>query len=383
LRIARRRTSNAALASVAVGVAIIAAGCGGSSSSKPKTLTPQQVIAQATPSVVRLTGKIAAGSGFVIDATQGLVLTNAHVVVGNTGLKAQIGNDQSSETPARVLASSPCDDLAVVKLVNPPTGLKALTIADSSTVKAGDQVTALGFPVSPSQSAQQSSAGTSTTVVSTTGTVSVAHQKTQPGNDLPTYEDTIQMQTPISPGNSGGPLLNSQGQVVGINSLTNGGGNAQAQNFAIASSYAKRVLPTLETGKSQGYVGWRLEPIAASDQNLQSELQDQFQQDSAFQNQASQLANQVAQWFRKPPPTSGLYDLGNDPGSPADKALQVGYLIESINGSPVSKVQDVCDIVSSASPGQTLRLQGHNIDATNNVSDITKPWQSDMKLPNS
>jgi S1-C subfamily serine protease len=314
----------------------------------------------------------------VIDAANQLVLTNAHVAVGNDGMKAQVGNDTSTTTPVRLVAASPCDDLAVVKLVDPVTGLRALPLGTSSTVKAGDQVTVLGFPgsfQSTSEDLHQAS-----TVVTNTGSVSATHVQATPDPSYPTYQDTIQHQAPTNHGNSGGPLLNAKGQVIGINTL--GNPDAQGQYYSISIDYAKRLLSDLEAGKSHALVGWNLFPISADDQNLQDELNSIYSNDGAFSFEAPYLASRVAGWLRESPPTSGLYNFGNQPGSSAEKAdVSGGFLMTSINGNPVKKVQDVCDIINSASPGETLRLRGYNIDATNNVSDIEKRWTADLKVP--
>lgn len=345
-----------------------------------RPLTTQQVISDATPSVVRIQGDQGGGSGFVIDAARQLVLTNAHVAVGNDAMKAQVGNDPSTETPIQLVAASPCDDLAVVRLVNPVNGLKALPLGDSNSVHAGDQVIVLGFPGSfqataPGQLQQAS------TENANIGSVSAVHVQATPDPSLPTYQDTIQHQAPTNHGNSGGPLLNRQGQVIGINTL--GNPDAQGQYYSISIDYARRILPDLERGKSKGLIGWSLMPLAAGDANLTDELRSIYQDDPTFAPQAAQLANSVAGWMRQNPPTSGLYNSDNAPGSAADKAQWFpGNLLTSINGDPVTSVQNVCDVVNGASPGSLLQLSGYNLDAASNVDDITKSYRVRLRVPN-
>ena len=185
-RVSQRRSRRmiAALGAIGallvVGVIAAVALSGGSSKPmpkpkpKPKVLTAEQLIANATPSIVRITGSEAAGSGFVIDARHELVLTNAHVVIGNSALTAQVGNDTASSTPLQVVAASPCDDLAIVRLTIPVPGLKALPLGSSASVRPGDTVTVLGFPGSfqTTPGSQQTGTQQSSTVVADTGTVS-------------------------------------------------------------------------------------------------------------------------------------------------------------------------------------------------------------------
>ena len=385
--------SRSALKAAAAGaVGIVLAGCGGggtttgSGSPGPGTkLTQQQLIALITPSVVRIWGKEGAGSGFVIDAQRQLVLTNNHVVAGNPGLQAQVGNDLASSTPVQVVATSPCDDLAVVRLTDPVKNLKPVTLGSSAAVRAGDHVTVLGFPGSfqsgPS-SAQTGSGGQAQTVVANEGSVSVANVVATPDPSLPTYRSTIQHQAPTNHGNSGGPLVNDQGQVIGVNTL--GNPDAQGQYYSISIDYAKRLLPDLEAGTSHGNIGWSLYPFGASDQTLESDLAGIYQADPNFQAGASDLAHQVAGYLQDNQ-INGLYVLGTDPGSPADTAtpggIVYGDMVTSINGEPVAKVQDVCDLVNSAAPGTALRVTGLYIDSTNNVEHVGNSWTVDVKAP--
>jgi S1-C subfamily serine protease len=368
-----------------VAVVIVVVLSGGSSK-----LTQEQLIARATPSVARIQGNQGAGSGIVIDAQRGLVLTNAHVVVGNSGLKAQIGNDAASTTPVRLVGASPCDDLAVVKLVNPVNNLKALPLGAASSVHAGDQVTVLGFPGSfqTTPGSQQTGNQQASTVVANTGTVSQVGVQGAPDPSLPTYQNLIVHQAPTNHGNSGGPLLNQNAQVIGINTL--GNPDNQGQYYSISIDYAKRLLPDLEAGKSHGLIGWDLAPLSARDTNLLTELQSLYSQDPSFSGAASRLASDTASFLTASPPTSGMYDLRDQPGSAADKAGTAGFVIDKINGNPITKLQDVCDIINSASSGQTLRIHNYNIDSGSdplqlsaelNLAHKNPAYTADLKVP--
>ena len=322
--------------------------------------------------MVELTGKrgqeTVGGSGVVIDAKQGLVLTNAHVIAGVSALNAKVGDNAATAGPARVLAQAPCDDLAVVKLVNVPPGLKQIKIGSSAKVKSGEQVTVLGYPASFSNPTTQ-------TVVSTNGTVSSTNVAAEPDPSLPKYPSTIQHQAPVNPGNSGGPLVNDQGELIGINTLGNtqqGGRAIQGQYYAIAMDRIKTLLPNLEAGKNQAYVGWSLAPLD------QVNLSQAFAIDSFWQS--PQRGAAVARDLQAAGVT-GLYVKDSDTGSAA-KQVNIGFgdLLTSIEGTPVKSVSDVCDIVESHGPGDKLLVRGVYLNSANSVSQLENRWHAQVTL---
>jgi S1-C subfamily serine protease len=327
--------------------ATVVAGCGGGGGSS--TLSQQDLIKQVKPTVVELTGKrgqdTVGGSGVVIDAKKGLVLTNGHVVAGVSALKAKVGDNASTAGPARILAQAPCDDLAVVQLTNVPPGLTQIKLGSSAKVKSGEQVTVLGYPASFSNPETQ-------TVVSTNGTVSSPNVAAEPDPSLPKYPSTIQHQAPVNPGNSGGPLVNSQGELIGLNTLGNtqqGGRTIQGQYYAISIDRIKTLLPNLESGKNQAYVGWSLAPID------EINLSQEFASDPRVQN--AKLGTTVQGFIRRDR-TTGLYVLDRDTGSAAQQAkLGWGDLITSIEGTPVKSVGDACDILQSHGSGDKLLVR--------------------------
>jgi S1-C subfamily serine protease len=135
----------------------------------------------------------------------------------------------------------------------------------------------------------------------------------------------IQHQAPISPGNSGGPLFNDRGQVIGINTLAaTAESGSQNQNGAIAIDRAKSIMDSLSRGEDSGYVGWSLEEVSGS-----SVLSD------------------------------GLYVAGVDANSPADRAkMLVLDRIDEVDGTQVASVPDVCDILGSKAAGDSLKVSG-------------------------
>jgi serine/threonine-protein kinase len=191
------------------------------------------------------------GSGWVLDAAQGLIVTNSHVI--NRGQSYQVGVGGQLRA-AKVVGNAPCDDLAVLK-VTPSNGLKTMPLDSQSNVKEGDDVVALGYPQSAAASAK---------LTATSGVVSVARtQYNEPVSDIPNYKDVIQIDAAINPGNSGGPLIRSDSQqLIGVNSAVrteNAQGRAiQGQNYAIGVDRVKQIVNFLRTGKSLGWVGFNL-----------------------------------------------------------------------------------------------------------------------------
>jgi S1-C subfamily serine protease len=343
-------------AALAASVTIAACGGGGGDDA----LSQQEIIDKSKPSLVRLSGRSGGGTGFVIDANRGLVLTNAHVVLGNEGLKARVGDQQGTDTPARVVGAAPCNDIAVVQLVNKPAELTALELGNSQDVKAGDHVTALGYPTSAQEQQTPGSQSTQAqTVVANDGTVSSANIAASPGSDLPRFTQAIQTQVPINSGNSGGPLVNDEGQVVGINTF--GSTVAQNQNYAISVNAIKGILPQLQAGRSIANLGWNLEPVDQVNFPQVLSLDPDFRSPS--------LGARIKAFLDRPPKTTGLYVYGSQTGSPAREARIVfGDLIQAIEGEPVNSIQDVCDIVQAKSPGEKVAVTGRYLNSMNRAN---------------
>jgi S1-C subfamily serine protease len=175
----------------------------------------------------------ATGSGFEIDQ-RGTILTNWHVIEGAT--KVTIAVDGRT-TAATVLGDDPSDDLAILRISTNGLTLHPLTLGDSSTAQVGDPVFAIGNPFGLAQTL-------------TTGVISALERRITAPNGV-TIDGALQTDAPINPGNSGGPLLNEQGEVIGINSQIETSGERAGSvgiAFAIPIDTAKRELITLEKG---------------------------------------------------------------------------------------------------------------------------------------
>src|SRR5213079_140144 len=152
------------------------------------------------------------GSGFVINPS-GLIVTNNHVVDGATEIKVTLADER--ELPGRVLGRDPKTDIALLKV--DATGLPVVPLGDSSRLQVGEPVMAIGNPFGLEQTV-------------TTGIVSATGRVIGEGP----YDDFIQTDASINPGNSGGPLINAQGQAVGINAaIVSRSGGSVGIGFAI------------------------------------------------------------------------------------------------------------------------------------------------------
>jgi putative serine protease PepD len=244
----------------------------------------------------------AQGSGFVYDSS-GRIITNQHVVDGATSISVRFWNGKTYK--AEVVGSDPSTDLAVIKVNAPVSLLTPLALADSSAVAVGDNVVAIGSPF-----------GLENTV--TSGIVSALHrQMTSPNNF--SIDDSIQTDAAINHGNSGGPLLNAEGQVIGVNAQieSDSGGN-DGVGFAIPSNTVKSIVSELiSTGKAEhSYLGVSVETV----------------------NGAVRITQVRA-------------------GTPAaDAGLQAGDRIVSVDGKQIASADGLTSAIAAKKPGDTVSV---------------------------
>jgi Do/DeqQ family serine protease len=183
------------------------------------------------------------GSGFVVDKS-GIILTNNHVVAGADEVVVKLSDNR--QFAARVLGSDPPTDVAVVRLDKPPHDLQTVSLGDSDKLRVGDYVLAIGNPLGLGQTV-------------TMGIVSAKNRVIgeKLGDVDPRYEDFIQTDAAINQGNSGGPLFNFRGEVVGINSAIINPGVAMNVGFAIPINLARQVGEQIRSAGhvARGYLG--------------------------------------------------------------------------------------------------------------------------------
>jgi serine protease Do len=183
------------------------------------------------------------GSGFIVDKS-GIVLTNNHVVAGADEVIVRLSDNR--RFPARVLGSDPPTDVAVVRIEKPPSDLQTVTLGDSDRVRVGDYVLAIGNPLGLGQTV-------------TMGIVSAKNRVIgeKLGDIDPRYEDFIQTDAAINQGNSGGPLFNFRGEVVGVNAAIINPGLAMNVGFAIPINLARQIAEQIrKSGRvARGFLG--------------------------------------------------------------------------------------------------------------------------------
>ena len=313
----------AAMAIAAIAVILAAAGVfeGGRAGDREE-LSPAEIVDLARPStavVVALGGGARAGNGtgWVLDAEEGLIVTNAHVI--DAGEAFRVGTEESL-SDAEVVGVAPCDDLAVLR-AEETEGLESLDLGSQGSISQGDQVVAIGYPTNASPDDE---------LQVTEGIVSVVEQTFDVPNDpfVQLYPNVIQTDAPINPGNSGGPLIDSQGNLVGVNTLIFRGrrGEIEGQGYAIGVDRVAEVVGDLSEGDSQAWQGFAFRPLPTAE--------------AARQGLAP-----------------GLLVTAVVPGTPAaDEGLIGGRaIVVGVNGEPVQSFREYCAAVEGRN-GETVKF---------------------------
>ena len=274
----------------------------------PAPSTPIATYRRDAPGIVQITsspgpGETSLGSGFVIDS-RGDIVTNDHVVAGGTGIR--VGFSGGASYPATVVGMDAASDLAVLHVDAPASKLHPVAFDDSAKVQVGEPVYAIGNPF-----------GLDRTM--TAGIVSATGRDIQAPDGL-TIPDAIQTDAAINHGNSGGPLLDGQGHVVGVTSQIQGG-TVDANvgvGFAIPSDTARSVAQQLiaHGTASHPWLGVQLRAT----------------------------------------PGNGVVVARVVPGGPADKAGLQGDAIVALDGRRISTTAQLADAVAHLRPGDTVRL---------------------------
>jgi len=256
------------------------------------------------------------GSGFIL-SPDGYVMTNYHVIRNGTNIKVHLhSSHRQKEMSATLIGGDPQADIALLKIDDPKMQLPYLRFADSNAVEVGEWAIAIGSPLQ----------------LESTVTVGVISAKGRQDLQLTDLEDFIQTDAAINPGNSGGPLLNLDGDVVGINTaIINPQAGYVGIGFAVPSNMAASIKDQLiNDGKiTRGFIGVSLQPI-------DPELQDAFKLDS----QEGALVADVL------------------PNSPAEKGgLKQGDVITGVNGRHITSISSLQREIMLAKPGSKLKLE--------------------------
>ena len=283
--------------------------------------------------------ELSAGSGVVIDAERGLVITNHHVIEAAEEIVVTLKNRR--KLPATLVGSDPGTDIALLEVE--PKGLTALPLGDSDALEVGDFVVAIGNPFGLGQTV-------------TSGIVSALGRT---GLHVHGYEDFIQTDASINPGNSGGALVNLKGELVGINSVIIGpaGGNVGI-GFAVPSNMARSVVAQLAE-----YGEVRRGRLGVVIQDLTPELAESLALDS-FQ---------------------GAVITRVEPGSPAEKAgIEAGDVVVAVDDFDVLDSADLRNRVGLVRVGENVVLsvirEGNKRDVKVRVETPTRVTYGDQDV---
>lgn len=265
-----------------------------------------------------------AGTGMIVTA-DGYIMTNKHVIDGADKVSVVLPSGETYEN-VQVMGSDPLNDVAFLKVKN-VKGLPAVELGDSKTIRIGQSVVAIGNALGQYQNTVTSG------IVSGTGRPIIASSDGTGEGETESLSDLIQTDAAINSGNSGGPLLNLKGQVIGINTAV--ASDAQGIGFAIPIGAAKGILEHLvETGKvERAYLGVQYVSINA----------------------------QVKEEYDLPVNQGDYVTASNGKSvqtdGPADKAgIKGGDIITKVNGVKVGEVASVASLISEYRPGDKVQI---------------------------
>src|SRR5580692_9921583 len=286
------------------------------------------------------------GSGFIVDS-KGYIITNNHVIDKADKIYVKLSTDPDSQDlgrPARVIGVDKATDLAVIK-IDPPSPLPTVKLGNSDSSQVGDWVEAIGSPFALSQTV-------------TAGIIS-AKDRTIDQGAPGQFQHFIQTDAAINPGNSGGPLLNMNGEVIGVNTaIYTQSAGYEGIGFAMPSNTVVDVYNDL---------------ISPSHKVTRGSIGIQFREG------LSGAVNRVYGF------KSGVLVQQVQPGGPADKGgLKPGDIITTIDGRSIKDGEDLVNEIASRKPGSTIRLgflrDGKPDDTTVSIGDRDKVF-ADVNNP--
>jgi len=296
----------------------------------------QQVGVVDIDTVLKYQGARAAGTGMVISSS-GEVLTNNHVVNGATSIKVTVVSTGATYT-ATVVGTDPTDDVAVLQLQN-ASGLQTVRIGDSSTVAAADQITVVG-----------NAGGVGGTPSAATGTVVATGQSLtasdENGTNAETLTDMIEINAAVISGDSGGPLYDSDGKVIGMDTAassgrTFGGGAAVSSTvaYAIPINRALSIAAKIESGHETSTI---------------------------------HIGNPAFLGISSVDTVRGVVVAGVADGSPAARAgLSAGDVITSVGGTTVQSAEGVSSAIKGHSPGDRVTVTWTDTSGTSHSATVT------------
>ncbi|HYC58124.1 MAG TPA: Do family serine endopeptidase [Thermoanaerobaculia bacterium] len=257
------------------------------------------------------------GSGFII-SPDGFILTNNHVIESASKVEVHFGADENGNggrtLAATIVGRDPATDLALLK-IDVKEELPYIRLGDSDRIRKGDWAVAIGNPFAFANTL-------------TVGVISAKGRSIGISAETSSFENFIQTDAAINFGNSGGPLLNIAGEVVGINTAIRGGG-AQGIGFATPINTAKTLLPQLKKGKvTRGYLGMNIADVTEEHREA----------------------------FNLPEARGALVQAVTE-GKPADKAgIRHGDVVIEVNGKPIRNNRELIDTISYLPVGSEVKI---------------------------
>ncbi|MGC9158553.1 MAG: trypsin-like peptidase domain-containing protein [Terracidiphilus sp.] len=282
------------------------------------------------------------GSGFIVDP-KGYIITNYHVIAKADKIYVKLASDPDTADmgrPAHVIGYDKATDLAVIK-IDTNTPLPTVQLGNSDNVHVGDWVEAIGSPFALAQTV-------------TAGIISAKNRTIEPGASGE-FQHFLQTDAAINPGNSGGPLLNMDGQVIGVNTaIYTQSGGYQGLGFAMPSNTVVAVYNDL---------------IGPSHKVTRGSIGIEFREN------LPQAVNRIYGF------KYGVLVQQVEPGQPADKAgIKPGDIIVSIDGRPIKDGDDLVNDIASRKPGSTIRLgylrNGQHEDTTVTIGNRDQVFAS-------
>lgn len=286
----------------------------------------EAVIAKVRPSVVEVNvttpSGAAIGSGVIVDR-RGYIVTNNHVVDGAQNISVTLFD--GTRLAAQLTGTDPADDLAVLKVNPPSSGLTVATLGDSSKLQVGQDVLAIGNPLGITQTV-------------TSGIISALGRSVSEGQGGATIPNAIQTDAPINPGNSGGALVDMQGNLVGIPTLAaidpEFNTPANGVGFAIPSNRVAYIVPQIIQTGSVTHTGRAALGVRVTDVDPTVAAQDNLSVDH------------------------GALIVSVNPGSAAASAgLQAGDVIVQVDNKAVNDVSSLGDALGTKNPGDTVSVK--------------------------
>jgi S1-C subfamily serine protease len=325
-------------------------------------LTASQIAARVDPALVDVISTdgyqqaTSEGTGIVLSST-GEILTNNHVIEGATSIKViDIGNGKTYT--ATVVGYDASHDVAVIQAQN-ASGLTTASLGDSSSVQAGDSVTALG-----------NAEGKGGTPAVASGTVTALNQSITASDELSSVSEQltglIETNAPIEPGDSGGPLVNSYGQVIGMDTAASSNYQFQGQSSAATQAYsipineALSIAKQIESSTTSADVHIGATAFLGLEIGSSSSNSNGFGGFGGFGGQSGQSG------------TSGVTVSGTVSGSPAASAgITEGDTITAVGGTSVTSAEDVAHALVKYHPGDSISVTWVDESGQSHTSNLT------------